>query len=204
MAEDPQGREKILQALKEAIAAADLPAEKKAEALQTIRIAEHLGPSRPPQASSQTRSVRDEKCDHCGSGLPKNARFCASCGEPVRVNAEDLCFLGIRAEEKGLAGRSFLRSVVGQSSLANWEFIGRVMGGRLPRPVDVYITSFQLTYGRPIETLSGYDREEAQRALEQIHRWVTSEGWRQIPSGSHWYSYRYVANSDILKKVLSS
>jgi hypothetical protein len=116
----------------------------------------------------------------------------------------DMFYVEVRAEEKGLAGRSFIRNVVGQSSLANWEFIGRITGGDLSRPTDVYTVTFQLTYGRPIETLSGLDREEAQKALKTMHDWLVSDGWRQISSGPQWYSFRYAGNRSVMSKAMSS
>jgi hypothetical protein len=116
--------------------------------------------------------------------------------------SEDLCYLDVHVEETGFAaGKSVLRNLVGQSSVANWKFIGRITGGGLRDFADVYEGLFQTDYGRPIDMLSGIDREVAQDALNKMHRLIIEDGWRPTNPGPYWYSYRYVADRSILRKL---
>jgi hypothetical protein len=125
----------------------------------------------------------------------------ASSSKYTRATTEDLSYVEVHAEERGLAGRSFARNIFGQSSLANWELLGRIVSDHLRQPVDYYVVKFQLIYGQAIETSTGLDREEAQSALRSIHDMIVHDGWRQISSGTYWFSYRYVGDTSIVDKI---
>jgi hypothetical protein len=147
---------------------------------------------------------RDEAEQWLVIGADAGLDFAIEALEGLRRDRDKQSYVEVHAEERGLAGRSFIRNVVGQSSLADWEFLGRIVSDRLNRPIDYYVVKFQLTYGQPIERLTGLDREEAQRALAAIHEMVIDDGWRAISSGSQWYSYRYIGDSTIVDKIVTA
>lgn len=112
------------------------------------------------------------------------------------------CQINIICESDGFPmGKSILRNIVGATSLANWKFIGRITGGGLAVPADIYEGQFQMDYGRPVETATGIDREVAEGTLKKVHQLILADGWRPASPGPHWYSYRYTADASILDRI---
>lgn len=112
-------------------------------------------------------------------------------------------------EGRFASGKSFARALFGASSLANWKFVARISGDLVSLisnftddPDDVfYNIDFQLNYGQSIEFLSGLDRQYAQSALKVLHEEILADGWRPMPSGPYWYSYRYWATREEIERM---
>jgi hypothetical protein len=123
---------------------------------------------------------------------------------PQRRAAEQY-HLEVYAEQVGwAAGKSFLRNLVGETSLANCEFKARLRGDCLNGTYEPYVGEFQIDYGgEPIEFLSGINREVAQQSLTGVHKLALRDGWRPIKQGPYWYSYRYVGDETIMRRSLN-
>jgi len=137
-------------------------------------------------------------CSECGKELGRTAKFCDQCGTaasapratPAERNRE-IEYLSIEAEEGGMAiGASvFMNIVAGAPSISKCRFLLRVSspGGS---PV-IGEAGFTKAINIPIEELSGADRQNAQEAVDYLHRAALADGWRPTASGSQWYSRRY-------------
>ena len=102
--------------------------------------------------------------------------------------------LEIHAREHGVAGgRSIFANLLGQPSLIKCEFVAIGSGSQ-----ELYSVEFLRNAGQvlPIEMLTGIDRQEAQKALEVLHKHIIDNGWTPATKGAHWYSYRYEKNND--------
>jgi hypothetical protein len=116
---------------------------------------------------------------------------------PLAAHRERLQ-LEVHAREAGMAGgRSIVANLLGQPALLKCKFTAIAFIGGRSR--EIYEAEFLRYAGQAasIETLGGIDRQNAQDALEEIHRLALRDGWIPVAKGTHWYSYRYEKDSNI-------
>ncbi|MET7458487.1 tetratricopeptide repeat protein [Streptomyces sp. NPDC005574] len=88
-------------------------------------------------------------------------------------------------------GASLVSGMLGVTPGGIWKckFIARVL-----HPDGGYVAmtaNFVKMSSTPIEQLSGGDRVDAQKELDQIHESAIANGFTPLPRGTFWYSYRY-------------
>lgn len=108
--------------------------------------------------------------------------------------------LEVHARELRMAGRAIRPEM--QKKIRDPVFLCEFVATAFidGRSRELYTVEFLRYSGRSpsIEMLRGADREEAQKALEDLHRVATRDGWEPITKGARWYSYRYEKDGDIV------
>lgn len=84
-----------------------------------------------------------------------------------------------------------MANLLGQPALLRCKLVAVAFIGGRSR--ELYDAEFLRYAGQAdsIEALGGIDRENAQQALEAVHKLAVKDGWEPVTKGTHWYSYRY-------------
>lgn len=133
-------------------------------------------------------------CQHCGSHLNDQAKFCSECGGRVdsgpSASGRQAETLEIEVLVGDMAyGKSIVTSLLGNPSIYKCKFVARAFSSS---GNYVYASAeFSKMGTRSIELLEGQDRRNAQKALDSIDGLVRGDGWQPVERGGSWYSYRY-------------